>query len=111
MPDYQVTRNDRQGIVVPNGRLTADVVPGLQAALRDALEQGLDDLVFDLADTAMVDSSGMGLLIAAGNSLARRHGGIRVINASSDILQLLQSMRLTDRLHVSGRPEQEARRG
>jgi len=111
VPDYQVIRNDRRGFVTLNGRLTADVVPPLQAALRDTLAQGVDELVFDLAETAMLDSSGMGLLIAAGNSMARLHGGIRVINASPDILQLLQSMRLADRLHVSGRAEQEARRG
>jgi hypothetical protein len=53
----------------------------------------------------------MGLLIAAANSVARKHGSIRVINASPDILQLLKSMRLADRLGVSGRAEQETGRG
>ena len=111
MSDFQVAQTDRQGVVTLEGSLTAGLVPALQAAVKDTLAKGVDYLVFDLAKTAMLDSSGMGLLIAAGNSMARLHGGIRVINASPDILQLLQSMRLADRLHVSGRAEQEARRG
>ena len=111
MAQYQVTRNDRHGFVTPGHSLTAAMVPELQTALRDVLADGVDDLVFDLADTAMLDSSGMGLLIAAANSLARKRGRIRVINASPDIVQLLRSMRLADRLGVSGRAEQETPRG
>jgi anti-anti-sigma regulatory factor len=53
----------------------------------------------------MLDSSGMGLLIAAANSLAPGGGRIRVTNVSPDIFRLLQSMRLTTRLNVSARAE------
>jgi anti-anti-sigma factor len=59
--------------------------------------------VFDLGKTAMLDSSGIGLLIATCNSLERKKGKMRVLQASSDILRLLQSMRLAGRLNVSGR--------
>ena len=45
----------------------------------------------------------IGFLIATSNSLSRRGGRIRVINVSADILQLLQGMRLTQRLNASGR--------
>ena len=103
MPEYIVDQKDGQGLVKFEGNLTAALVPGLQADLKSALDQGVNELVFDLANTGMLDSSGMGLLIAAANSLARRSGRIRVINASPDILQLLQSMRLAARLNVSGR--------
>jgi anti-sigma B factor antagonist len=111
VPEYVVDQKDGRGLVTLEGNLTAMVVPGLQAALKRALEQGAKELVFDLANTGMLDSSGMGLLIAAANSLARLGGRIRVINVSPDILQLLQSMRLTTRLNVTGRTEQEAARG
>jgi anti-anti-sigma factor len=106
--EYDVTRIDRRGIVTPKNRLTAVMVPELQTELRNLLAQGVDEVVFDLADTAMVDSSGMGLLIAAANSLARTRGVVRVIHASSDIVDLFRSMRLTERLNVSGRAEQGA---
>ena len=53
----------------------------------------------------MLDSSGMGLLIAAANSLAHSGGKLRVTNVCPDIFRLLQSMRLTARLNVSGKAQ------
>ncbi|MEW6439875.1 MAG: STAS domain-containing protein [bacterium] len=111
MPQYAIEHNDRRGVVTLAGDLTAALVPGLQSALKGVLSQGADELVFDLAQAAMLDSSGMGLLIAASNSLARNGGRIRVINVSADILRLLQSMRLAGRLNASGRPDAEVRHG
>ena len=59
----------------------------------------------------MLDSSGIGLLIAAHNSLARKEGRVRVVNASADVFRLLQSMRLVGRLNVQARELQEAHHG
>jgi len=89
-------------ITIP-GDFTAPGVPELQAALKKELEQGARELTFDLAATSVLDSSGIGLMVAACNSLARVQGMIRVVNVSQDIQQLLQSMRLVRRLNVSGR--------
>ena len=94
---------NRSCSVILAGDLTASSVPGLQAELKQQLVSGTDELVFDLAATAILDSSGIGLLIAAANSLGRQSGRVRVLNASPEICQLLQSMRLTHRLNVSGR--------
>lgn len=85
------------------GDLIASDIPDLQAALKQQLQRGVDEIVFDLAATVMLDSSGIGLLIATCNTMARQQGRIRVINVSPDILQLLQSMRLTGRLNATGK--------
>lgn len=85
-----------------DGDLTASRVPELQAVLKQELDQPLEELVFDLAGTSMLDSSGIGLLIATFNSVGRRGARFRVVNASQPIFQLLQSMRLVHRLNVSG---------
>jgi anti-anti-sigma factor len=103
MADFVIDHKDLQGSVRLTGDLTAGLVPELQAALKQVLHKGARDLVFDLASTRMLDSSGMGLLIAAANSLAAMGGMVRVTNVSPDIFRLLQSMRLTARLNVSGR--------
>jgi anti-anti-sigma factor len=87
------------------GDLTAATVPQLQPALKQALAGGVVEVIFDLAKTVMLDSSGIGLLIAAYTSLTRRHGRVRVEHVSAEILQMLQSMRLIDRLCVTGREE------
>ncbi|HUA97929.1 MAG TPA: ATP-binding protein [Terracidiphilus sp.] len=103
MAAYVVEQVDQQGSVRLEGDLTAMVVPQLQAELKELLNKGAHELVFDLSSTAMLDSSGMGLLIAAANSLAPAGGKIRVTNVGPEIFRLLQSMRLTARLNVSAR--------
>ena len=102
MAGYVMEQRDQQGSVKMTGDLTAVLVPELQSGLKEMLKSGTSELVFDLASTAMLDSSGIGLLIAAANSLSRSGGRVEVINVSPDILRLLQSMRLTGRLNVSG---------
>ena len=103
MAAYVLQKEGSQGVVRMTGDLTASAVPALQAELKALLGDGVRELVFDLGRAAMLDSTGIGLLIAAANSTNARAGHIEVINVSADISKLLQSMRLTDRLNVKGR--------
>jgi anti-sigma B factor antagonist len=82
-------------------KLTAADVPALQPALKQELADGVREIIFDLTRTVSLDSTGIGLLIATNNSMAQIQGTIRLINVSADILKLLQSMRLVDRLHAT----------
>jgi anti-anti-sigma factor len=50
----------------------------------------------------MVDSSGIGLLISAHNSLKKVGGQLAVIHASADVLELFQTMRMHQHFSVSG---------
>src|SRR5664279_2850974 len=102
MASYVIEQKETEGHIMLTGDLTAGLVPDLQAALKSLLAKGGTDFLFDLKSTVMLDSSGMGLLIATSNSLARAGGRMRVINVSPDILRLLQCMRLAGRLNVSG---------
>lgn len=111
MSGYTIERNERQCMVLLQGDLTSSLIPDLQTTLKKELEQGLDEAVFDLGSAAMLDSSGIGLLIATCNSLARKNGKMRVLNVSRDILRLFQSMRLVTRLHASGREGLEENHG
>ncbi len=108
---YVIAVQDRQCQVTLTGDLTAATIPELQPALRSVLDQGANELVFDLRNAVLLDSSGIGLLIAAANTTARRGGKVRVTNVSDDILRLLQMMRLVERLNASGPAGQESRRG
>jgi anti-anti-sigma factor len=107
MASYIIQHKDNRGLIQLAGDLTAGLVPDLQVELKRALDKGATQLVFDLENTVMLDSSGMGLLIATSNSLTRIGGEMQVINASSDILRLLQCMRLAGRLNVNGSSKKE----
>lgn len=104
MSSYQMERTGEGCRLTVNGGLTAVLVPELQQALKAEVDKGAQQITFDLAETRMVDSSGIGLLIAASNTLSQRHGKLSVINTAPEILRLLRSMRLVSRLNISGRP-------
>jgi anti-anti-sigma factor len=98
-----VTRDDNKTVVRPDGEaIVAATVPELRSKMRGILAEGVQDLVIDLANVQMVDSSGIGLLISAHNSLRKAGGRLAVIHVSAELLELFQTMRMHQHFTVSG---------
>jgi anti-anti-sigma factor len=98
-----VTREDNKAVVRPSGdTIVAATIPELRTQMRAIVEAGVRELVIDLAAVRMVDSSGLGLLIAAHNSLRKMGGQLAVIHASTDLLELFRSMRMHQHFSVTG---------
>ncbi len=98
-----VTREDNKAVLRPSGdNIVAASVPELRSRMRGIVEEGVRDLVVDLAGVNMVDSSGIGLLISAYNSLRKVGGQMAVIHVSADLLELFRSMRMHQHFSVSG---------
>jgi anti-anti-sigma factor len=89
-------------VVKPNGDLVAAHLPELRSQLREIVASGIVRLTLDLAGAQSVDSAGIGLLISAHNSMKKAGGELSVIHASKDILELLRTMRIHQRISVSG---------
>ena len=89
-------------VMRPEGDLVAASLPAVRLQLREMVAAGAQQLTLDLANVQMVDSAGIGLLIATHNSLKKTGGTLNVINASKDILQLFQTMRIHQHFTVSG---------
>jgi anti-anti-sigma factor len=104
MSSYRMEHTDEGCRLMVSGGLTVVLVPELQQALKAEVDKGAQQVIFDLADTRMVDSSGIGLLIAASNTLSQKNGKLAVVNTAPEILRLMRSMRLISRLNISGRP-------
>jgi anti-sigma B factor antagonist len=103
MSGFEIKRDGKRLVVTPEGELVASTVADLKGELQRALDEGAGEMEFDLATTTTLDSSGIGLLIAAYNSLSARQGSVKVTGVSDDIFRLLQSMRLDKRLNVATR--------
>jgi anti-anti-sigma factor len=88
--------------VQPAGDIVAAEVPELRSALRTAMGEGVREVTLDFSGVRMVDSTGLGLLIAAHNSARKAGGSLSVIHASRDILELFQSMRIHQHFNVAG---------
>ena len=103
MTEFELKQEGSTARLELQGDLTAASVPEIKSTLLRLLEAGVMEVEFDFEKTVAIDSTGIGLLIAAYNSLSKKGGIVRVVRASEDIYRLLQSMRLEKRLSVSTR--------
>lgn len=102
MSRYQIVKDGTQATVVMEGDLTAALVPELKPLLKQLIDEGTKQLAFDLSRTGLVDSSGIGLLIAAHNSMGKSGGRLVVTGASPEIVHLFKTMRLDRHFGMAG---------
>jgi len=100
---FDVRSEGETTVIVPDGDIVATSVPELRPAMRDLVRSGSRSLVVDLAATTMVDSTGLGLLLSAYNSLRQVDGRFAVVNASEELLDLFRTMRIHQHFQVTGR--------
>ena len=99
----EVTRENNKAVLRPGGsEIVAGSISDLRLKMRGMVEEGVREMVVDLTGIQMVDSSGIGLLISAFNSLRKVGGQLAVIHASAEILELFQTMRMHQHFSVSG---------
>jgi len=94
MSPMEIKQDHTQGTITLDENLVASQVPELKTAMKGLLEQGVTHLEVDFTQVKIVDSSGIGCLIAAHNSLVKIGGGLTVFGVSADIFELFSSMRL-----------------
>jgi len=100
-----VTNPTAETVVVnPAGDLVAARLQDLRTQLRETVSGGVKHLILDFSKVYMVDSSGIGLLIAAHNSMRKSGGSLAVIHASREIVDLFRSMGLTHHLKITANP-------
>jgi anti-anti-sigma factor len=102
MTDVTITREADKALVRPAGDVVAASVAGLRSAMREIVDHGVRQLTIDMAGVEMIDSSGLGVLVAAHNSLHKLGGRLAVVHASKDILELFKVMRIHQHFSVSG---------
>jgi len=102
MNDEMVSQDLSAAVVQPQGDLVAAKLTALRSELRKAVASGILHMILDLQGVRAVDSSGIGLLVSAHNSLKKAGGELTVIHASKDILELFHTMRIHQHFSVSG---------
>lgn len=81
-------------VYAPRKDLVAAVAAEAKAELRALVGGSEGDFTIDLEGVEMIDSKGLGLLIAACNSLSADKRRLRVVGASADLVELFKTMRL-----------------
>lgn len=89
-----------QTTVKPGEDMVASMAEGFKGELLSAVNASQGNLVIDLDGVSMVDSVGIGVIIAAYNSLSQSNRQLKVINVAKDIYGLFSTMRLNRRFTV-----------
>lgn len=84
----------------------SDVVASKCGELRERLRvlasNGVKDVTLSFRGVRLIDSAGIGMLIAAHNTLRKTGGTLAVVECSADILELLRSMRIHQHMRLEG---------
>ena len=87
--------------VTPGMDIMSSMAEEFRTELLKSVKEGVKKLTVDLDGVGMVDSVGLGVLIAAHNSLQKNDGVFTVINASEDVYKLFKVMRLDRHFEVT----------
>lgn len=97
----EIVKDGDQTIVKPGQNIVANMAEIFRNELRSLVEEGPKELVIDLDGVEMVDSVGIGVVIATHNSVSKYGGKITVINVSKNIYALFKTMRLDQHFNVT----------
>jgi anti-anti-sigma factor len=95
-----ITREGTSVTIVPGQDIVSSMVPELKNELNGLVDESPQELRLDLSGAQMMDSIGIGVVIATHNSMKKRGGRFVVCNASDNILKLFKSMRLDRHLNL-----------
>jgi anti-anti-sigma factor len=97
-----ITREGSTVTITPGRDLVSSMIPDFKQELNSLLESAPQELRLDLAGTEMMDSIGIGVVIATHNSMKKKGGRLVISGASENILKLFKSMRLDQHLNLNG---------
>lgn len=77
------------------GRLTVQAAPDLSAVL-EGLDECVDDLVIDFAETEYIASAGLRVLVTADKMMSGRKGSLRFAHPNAEVVDILEMTGLLD---------------
>ena len=96
----EITKDGDQTIVKPGQNIVVNMAEEFRNELRNLVEEGPKELVIDFEGIEMVDSVGIGVMIATYNSVMKFGGKFLVINVSKNLYGLFKTMRLDQHFKV-----------
>lgn len=99
-PMHDIRIEDGKTIVCPDGDIVASAAEELRGQLKDLVQTAEGPLVIDLSRVELIDSVGIGLLIAVHNSLGKKGGRLGLRKVNPELAALLRTMRLDKHFQV-----------
>jgi anti-sigma B factor antagonist len=80
-------------VKLPKRLMMADAADA-RAAIKDIITQGSGKLIFDLADTEFMDSSGLAVLVSSLQAARKQAGDVRLVHMGNTVRALFELTRL-----------------
>jgi len=93
-----MNKNDKALTVNINGRVDTTTAPQLEQALKAEFDN-CNELVLDFAEVEYISSAGLRVLLSAQKVMGKK-GGMKLINVSSDIMEIFDVTGFTDILTI-----------
>lgn len=90
----EIIRDERCVTIRPGRDIVASMAGEFRSELNGEIAENLEELTIDLSGVEMVDSVGIGVIIATHNTLDQQGAKLKVINIADDIYGLFTTMRL-----------------
>jgi anti-anti-sigma factor len=98
----EIMNQGDQTIIKPGVDIVASMAEDFKAELLSVINESSVGVVIDMEGVQMVDSVGIGVIIAAHNTLNQSQRELKVINVTKDVYGLFTTMRLNRRFVVEG---------
>ena len=87
-------------IIKPGPDVVASWTMEFKEELDSLIQESPEELVIDLTDVEIIDSTGIGVIIAAHNLLDKQGGKLKIINTTNDLYGLFRLMRLNNYIEI-----------
>ncbi len=96
----EIVKDGDKTLIKPGKDVVASMAEEFKTELLNTINDSEGKLILDLSGVDMVDSVGIGVIIATHNSLNQAGRKMKVVNVSKDVYGLFTTMRLNRRFTV-----------
>jgi len=90
----KLTHEDNRVVINLDGDFVTDLVNEFRNVVQEQIQAGHTAFVLDFKNTVIIDSMGIGCLVATFNTLKQKNGALELCNVPENLRDVFQVMRL-----------------
>ncbi len=90
----KLTHEENRVVISLEGDFVTDLVNEFRNVIQEQIQAGHTAFVLDFKNTVIIDSMGIGCLVATFNTLKQKNGTLELINVPENLKDVFQVMRL-----------------
>ena len=90
----------KETTIVLEKNLIVSYLEEIEKKVKDEIGKKIDQLTIDFSKSAVVDSSGIGLLVKIHNTLKKTNGTLKIVGLQDDVKKMLMMMNLNRHFEI-----------